>query len=290
MRYAIGLDIGGTKIEGCVTSEAGKIIKTVRIPTGGTKKQAIKNIFSVIDSLMTSKVSGIGVGVPGLTHKGKIIRTANAPLSNIDLASMLRRRYRMPAVIENDANCFALAEQMFGAAKGYSIVFGLITGTGVGGGIVIDGKILSGCSGGAGEIGHILADHSAKSMKTGKNDFEAICSGPNITRRYRKAGGKIKDPDPKKIFAAEKKDPVAKKTINEEYHQLGIVLASLVNTINPDCIVLGGGVSNVLSPSRIKKEIKRFSLPVPGAKVKVKRHKIGASSGVLGAAALVFMQ
>ncbi|MBW2964588.1 ROK family protein [Candidatus Woesearchaeota archaeon] len=293
MRYAIGLDIGGTKIEGCVVSSNGKVIDRHRIPTEAKKGKAvvIRNILSVISELLHRnrkiEVTGIGAGIPGFTDRnGQIVLMPNAPLKGTNLAEVIRKRFGMPAFVDNDANCFALAEYMFGAGKGSSVMLGLIVGTGVGGGIILDGRTLPGCEGGAGEIGHILLDHSAKSMVVGKNDFESACSGPGLTRRYVKAGGKIKDPDPKKIFASN--DPVARKVVDDEYRYLGILLGGFTNTLNPDMIVLGGGVSNVISPARIEKDIKKFAIPFSASKVKVRRHSIGDSAGVLGAAALVF--
>ncbi len=293
MKYAIGLDIGGTKIEGCVVNEKGKIIDKHRIPTEPKKgsKKVTENIFKVIYELKSRNrklnIMGIGAGIPGFTDsKGVIVFCPNAPLKGVNLASKIKNRFKIPAHIDNDANCFAFAEHMFGAGKGSSVMMGLIVGTGVGGGIIVDGHPLTGYQGGAGEIGHIIFDHNAKQALPGKNDFEALCAGPGLTKRYKKAGGKIKDPDPKKIFAS--KDQIAKKIVNEEYRYLGILLAGFVNTLNPDRIVLGGGVSNVLSGKKIEQEIKKFAIPFSAGKVKVKRHRIGDSAGVLGAAALVF--
>ncbi len=293
MRYSIGIDMGGTKIEGVLMSEKGKVLYRYRIPTEVNKgrKKVLHNLTSLIDDMKSrhpnKKLHGIGVGIPGFADdKGRIVNMPNAPLLNFNLASFLKRKYRCSVVVENDANCFALAEYAFGAGKGSKVMFGLITGTGVGGGIIIDGKVFSGSEGGAGEIGHLLLDRSAKKLNVNGNDFESFCSGPSLAKRFIKAGG-----DKKKCLASDiikSKTRIAKTVMDDEYRYLGMMLGDMVTLMNPDLIVLGGGVSNSLSPKLLEKELRNYTLPFSGRKVKVRHHKLGDSSGVRGAAALVF--
>ena len=292
MKCAIGLDIGGTKIEGALVSEKGKIIDIYRIPTQARKgrKQVLKNIVSVISELKRrnkQKTTGIGAGIPGFADKsGKIVNMPNVPLLGFNLRDFLKKRFRCLVSVENDANCFALGEYTFGAGKKASMLLGLIVGTGIGCGIVADGRIVSGCEGGAGEIGHILRDTGAKKLMIGRNDFEAFCSGPNISKRFVRADGKKQDSHPAKIFASKTK--IAKKIVSEEYRYLGMLLGSVVNMLNPDRIVLGGGVSKAISPPKLKPEIARFSIPFSAKRVKIVKSRLGERAAVLGAAALVF--
>ncbi|MBW2996736.1 ROK family protein [Candidatus Woesearchaeota archaeon] len=292
MRYAIGLDIGGTKIEGALVSEKGKITKRYRISTESKKGRAkvLKNIVEVITQLSKKrKIHGIGVGIPGFAdRKGKIVNMPNVPLKGFNLKDFLKKKFKRPVFIDNDANCFALGEYMFGAGKGSSALIGLIIGTGIGSGIVVDGKVISGCEGGAGEIGHILLDNSAKKLIIGKNDFEAFCSGPNISKRFMKAGGSKKDSHAASI--ARSKDRTAKKTMADEYRYLGIMLGNLVNTLNPDRIVLGGGVSKALYPKKLKQEIAKFSIPFSAKRVSIVKSRLSEDAAILGAAALTFNQ
>ncbi|MBW2968297.1 ROK family protein [Candidatus Woesearchaeota archaeon] len=292
MKYAIGLDIGGTKIEGCLVSETGKIIDRIRFPAEAKKgkAQVLKNICDVIDYLKKEnkgkRVSGIGAGIPGFCdRKGVIIHMPNAPLKGMNLSMYLNKKFGCPVSIDNDANCFALAENMFGAGKGSSTCVGVIFGTGVGAGIVVDGRTFKGCCGGAGEIGHNMVTDKGR-LQIGKNNYESYCGAPYIIKRYKATGGKIQDPDTKKIFSS--KEPKAQMIVRQTHEYAARLLGSVVNTLNPDCIVLGGGVSNALSPALLQEEIKKYAIPFSASKVRVRRHKLGDSSGVLGAAALVF--
>lgn len=292
MRYAIAIDFGGTNVRGAVIDEKGKIIKRYRHPTESRKGKAkvLKNINEVITQLNKNKrISGIGVGIPGFAdRKGKIVNMPNVPLKGFNLKNFLKGKFKRPVFIENDANCFALGEYMFGAGKGSSALIGLIVGTGIGAGIVVDGKIISGCEGGAGEIGHILLENSAKKLIVGKNDFEAHCSGPNISKRFMKAGGSKRDSHPADIIRST--GSIARKTMADEYRYLGILLGGLVNTLNPDRIVLGGGVSKVISPKKLKQEIAKFSIPFSRKRVSVVKSGLSEETAILGAAALVFNQ
>ncbi|NQU78469.1 ROK family protein [Candidatus Woesearchaeota archaeon] len=290
---AIGLDIGGTKIEGALVSERGRIIDRLRIPTEAKKGRAhvLNNILDIIKELKErnkrTKISGIGIGFPGFSDKeGRIVNSPNIPLLGFNLKKFMKDRLKTRIFIGNDANCFAFGEYCFGAGKGSSVMLGLIVGTGIGSGIIVDGKVFPGCGGGAGEVGHMQHDMYAKQLVLGKNDFESICSGPNISINFVKAGGKKEDSSPAAIFSSRSR--IAKKAVAEEYRNLGILLGNTVSILNPDRIVLGGGVSNVLSPAKVKKEISKFSIPFSASNVKVIKAKLGDDAGVIGAASLVF--
>jgi glucokinase len=297
MKCAIGVDFGGTKIEGSIISERGAVKDTYRVPTQASKgrKQIINNIVTVIQHLKSKRrVAGVGISMPGfIDHTGKVVFGGGTltSLQGVNLKKELERRVKLPVFIENDANCFALAEAAYGAGKKHRVVLGVIWGTGIGSGIVIDKHVFSGSFGGAGEFGHIVIDPTiTKGPKCGcgqRGCLEILASGKNIMRRYKKAKGKIPNANPRQIYFSNER--VAKQVIADAVHYLGIGLATAVNILNPGVIVLGGGVSKLPKPvyGRLKKEVKKYALPSLTKKLKVLRHSISDAAGTIGAAALV---
>lgn len=285
MDYAIGVDLGGTKIEAALVDEAGNVISKHRVPTGSENgwEQILKNLQEAIDKVKTVNVIGIGIGTPGFIHNNEL----HSSVPGLDTAIKEFLKIHPTAVVANDANCFALAEHMFGAGKGIKNMVGVIWGTGIGGGIVINNRLVEGAIGGAGEFGHTTLDINIKSYKKGgPNTWEGLCSGPNIVRRYKEAGGTMENPGPGEIFASDEEP--AKKVKEETLHFMGVALGNLVNTLNPEIIVLGGGVSNIDVYEELNAEMRKNSIPASRESCKVVRNERGDSSGVLGAAALVF--
>ncbi len=306
--YVIGLDIGGTKIEGILARAAAgsslpKVIKKIRLPTEAAagRNRVLHNIVAAITSLYDYgkqnvsgfRLRGIGIGTAGFLKNSRMEMVPNIPclkgvrLRDILSRQLLQRKINAPLYIENDSICFALAEFMFGAAKGCKDVIGVIVGTGIGGGLILDGKIYRGRDGGAGHIGHTTVDPNGPMCGCGqKGHFESWCSGKYITKRYVAAGGKIKNPDPRKIFHS--KEAVAGKIMSETYDKFGIAFANLINIFNPEIIVLGGGVSNL--PQQFYRKInaaaKKYAYPAFSANVKIVKNRLGDSAGVFGAAAL----
>lgn len=311
MAFVIGLDIGGTKIEGVLVKAAGAvtssslptILKKVRVPTNAAAGRAavIRNMVAVVVALFEYgrknvrgfKLAGIGVGTAGFLKNGKLEMVPNIPaIKGVRLKEVLSRQLRLrkikaPLHVENDSVCFALAEFMFGAARGCENVIGVIVGTGIGGGLILGGRIYSGRDAGAGQIGHTTIDPSGQKCGCGqRGHFESWCSGKYITQRYVAAGGKIASPDPKKIFNS--KDAVAKRIMNETYDKFGMAFANLINTFNPDIIVMGGGVSNLPAGfyRGIAAAVRKYACPAMADGVKIARNRLGDDAGVYGAAAL----
>jgi len=290
MRYSIGIDIGGTKIDGILANEKGKILKRYRIKTQAnkSKKEIINNIIKVIKKLKTRKIEGIGIGIAGVIDKrGKILFDPNIKnLEGINIIKELKKKLNHKFYITNDANCFALAESKFGAGKKAKNIVGVTFGTGIGNGIIINKKLYVGTHGGAGEFGHSIINPKGLRCKCGlRGDFESFCSGPAIVKRYYKAGGKIKNADPKNIFNSN--DKIAKKVMKETYEYLGMGLANIVNALDPDLIVLGGSVSNLNFYKEVNKAVRKYANKGVAKKVKIVKHKL-MDSGALGAAAFVF--
>lgn len=270
----LGVDIGGTKVETALVDEQGNILQTMRRPIqiDKGKDKALENIFFVIKPLVNKEVETICLSSCGVIRKGKFIYSPNTPcLIGVDVVGKIKNKFGKKVLYDNDANCFTLAEQRFGAAKGHKNVVGVVIGTGIGSGIIIDGKIYSGKEGFAGEIGRNFINGE---------EFEALCSGPSIVRRYLEAGGKITKPNPKKIFLSD--ELIAKKIVNETYDYLARGFSLIINTLNPDIIVVGGGVSNILLYERLNQDVKKYSVKP----CLILKNKLGDSSGVIGATLL----
>ncbi len=292
-----GIDLGGTKIEGVVLRSKDDVdpIARFRIPTEAHKgyEHIIEQVASLIGKLSEtsgSQPSKIGIGTPGAidNHTGKI-KNSNSTVLNgrpfkIDLENILGLEISMA----NDANCFALAETLMGAVKEYgpvNTVFGVIMGTGVGGGIVVDGKVISGLHGIGGEWGHNFLDEEGGNCYCGRSGcVETLISGPALERYYQKKCGTIKSL--KEINNTITSDPVAKKTLNHLHHLFGKAIAVIINILDPDVIVLGGGVGNIDTLYTIGKQEAEKYVFNTGMKTKFIKPKLGDSAGVFGAALL----
>ncbi|MFH1182330.1 MAG: ROK family protein [Candidatus Woesearchaeota archaeon] len=276
----VGLDVGGTKIEGVIFDKNLRILKRLRRPTR-SGKTPLENIISVAKYLLAGKKYPLGVSMAG--YEGNFGMPNIRELVGIDIAKVLSKRLGVPVAIENDAHCFALGECVIGAGIGTKNMVGVILGTGVGGGAVVDGLLIKGKDHAAAHFGHMIIDPSGPMCNCGqKGDFESWCSGPHIVKRYVAAGGKIKNPDPKKIFSS--KEKVAKKIVEETYEKLAIGFANIINLYNPEIIVVGGGLSNLPIYEKLNKLVKKYCTLGLERNVQIVKNKLGDSAGVYGAA------
>jgi fructokinase len=278
----IGVDLGGSKIEALALDPSGREVFRKRVPTPRGDYGAT---LAVVASLVRDAGEGsVGVGMPGaLSNVNGLVKNANStwlngrPLQQ-DLERVVERKIRL----ENDANCFALSEAMDGAGKGARVVFGVILGTGVGGGIAIDGKIIAGINAIAGEWGHNPlplpgpADLPLPGCYCGRAGcVETYLSGPGLSRDHEARTGKRLAPE--EIVRDS-------ESMNRYAERLARSLATVINVLDPDVIVLGGGMSNV---ERLYTEVPRlwtryvFSDHVA---TRLERNAHGDSSGVRGAA------
>lgn len=284
MKNIIGIDVGGTKIEGVIINENGKILNKLRIPTEAQegKEVVIKNIVKIAKQLWIEPVCGVGVGVPGpVREDGFVSYLANIKdFKNVDLTKILQKELKTDVKVENDSNLFALAEHTFGIGKKYPNMAGVIVGTGIGAGLILNNMLYSGRHGGAGEIGHNIVD--AKKMR----DLEYFCAGPGIIRLYIEAGGKSPIKETKEVFTS--KDEIAKAVIDKIHELLAEAFAQFVNTLNAELIVVGGGVSNSLNFKKLNNLSKKFVFPPLQKTFRIEKYHLGDSSGSLGAAALFF--
>ena len=288
--HKIGIDLGGTKTEGILLDEKYDIIerKRIKTPQENGYDSIVKSITFLINDLKkkTSEKTSIGLCTPGVTDPNSgLIKNSNTqcligmPLKN-DLENILDQEILM----ENDANCFALAESLLGSAKDHEVVFGVIMGTGVGGGIVINGTIHKGRSNIAGEWGHHILHPNGNECYCGKRGcVETYISGPALERRWFEiTGTKESLQSITQNLSFEK----AEQWKSEFLENFGMALANVVDILDPDVIVLGGGVSNVsFLYDEGKKAVyeKVFSDLV---NTPVLKNKLGDSAGVFGACLL----
>jgi len=289
----IGIDLGGTKIEGLVLDASGVEKARLRVPTPGSSyEDTLKGVLDVVAELerRAGERCTVGIAHPGAVSPATgLIKNANStrlnghPLDK-DLARVLGRPVRMA----NDANCFAVSEASDGAAAGSGIVFGVILGTGVGGGVVIDGRPLTGSQAIAGEWGHnplpgMLAQELAEidDCYCGRRGcIESFCSGPGLSADFFRHSGLAWAAD----AIASSDHPAAKAAVTRFTDRLARSLATVMNLIDPDAIVLGGGLSNMESLYRDLPALVESHAFTPEGPPRILRNKHGDSSGVRGAA------
>lgn len=295
-----GIDLGGTKIEGVIlpaTGDPQPILRT-RIATQSDKGYAhiVSRICLLVEQM--TEASGIrperiGLGTPGVLDPGlQTMKNCNTTaLNGQPLKADLERVLGIPVQLANDANCFALAETRWGAVHQDNpeavMVFGIIMGTGVGGGIVYNGHIWEGKHGIGGEWGHIFLDESGGACYCGRSGcVETILSGPALQKFYNSLSGTGKNL--KEIVAAAEEGEVnARLTLDRLHHFFGKAVSIITNLLDPDVIIVGGGVGNIASiyttgKTSLEKHIFNNRLSTP-----ILAPRLGDSAGVFGAAALV---
>jgi len=281
-KLAIGIDLGGSKISGVLIDENGKVLTRYVRPTEPfkTKTDIIDNILGVINLLNKNGVVGIGLAAPGFFDKqGRLKFIPNVQkLYNVNLKKIIEQRMKLPVSVNNDAKCFALAEHRLGAGKGKKNMVGVVVGTGIGSGIIINGEIYNGAIGGAGEIGHTKLRSDVGHMI----EAEKLIAGPAFLKKYEARSGK----NAKSIAEIPKSSEAYKRTYHEFTHYLSILFANLINTLNPELIVVGGGLSHIDFYKDVEKKMKHLAVKELGAVCSLKKNKLGADSGCIGAALL----
>jgi len=252
----IGVDLGGTKIEAIALADGGEVRARERV---ATPRDDYPATLAAIDTLVKGleKHAGergtVGIGIPGALSPatGRVKNANSVWLNGQALDKDLERRLERPLRFANDANCFALSEATDGAAAGARVVFGAILGTGCGGGIVVDGRVLTGPNAIAGEWGHNPLPWPTADESPGPSCYcrltgclETFLSGPGLARDYERAAGAAATV-PEILARAEAGDPVAEAALGRYEDRLGRALCHVVNILDPDVIVLGGGLSNV---------------------------------------------
>jgi fructokinase len=255
----IGIDLGGTKIEGVVLDRRGEIVFRERRPTPRDDYDATVEAIADLVAAAERHIGGtatVGIGMPGaISPATGLVKNANSTwLIGRPLDRDLERRLRRPVRLANDANCFALSEASDGAAAGADVVFGVIVGTGCGGGVVVGGHVLTGPNAIAGEWGHNPLPWPAPEEYPGppcycgrRGCLETFLSGPGLVRDYAAASGATMDGVTGAVVVARAAagEAAAGAALDRYAHRLARGLATVINVLDPDVIVLGGGVSNV---------------------------------------------
>ncbi|HEY8515288.1 MAG TPA: ROK family protein [Candidatus Binatia bacterium] len=291
MARTLGIDLGGTKIEGVVLEDDLSIVARKRIPT--ERERGYEHIVDrVVDMVrdflpMIPDCRVVGIGTPGaLTQDGTLKNSNTTCLNGRPLLADLERALGLPVRLENDANCFVLAEALAGAGRGYEVVFGVILGTGVGGGIVMRGQLWSGPQHIAGEWGHHAIDPEGPECYCGQRGcVETLLSGPALERAYREAGGA---PASVREIAdrAAAGEEIAARVLGGYLESFGRALANVISILDPSVVVLGGGLSNLdvlydRGRAEVARRVFNDRLLTP-----IVKNRLGDSAGSLGAALL----
>ncbi len=313
---ALGVDIGGTKVAAGLVSSDGAVLFKARVPMVATGDGAagFAAVRSAIDAVLGANprlgadLGGIGICSPGPLdpRTGVVINPPNLPCwRNFALAAEVERAFGVSARVDNDANAAALAEAIWGAARGYQNIFYATIGTGIGTGIVFGERIYHGRTGSAAEGGHVSIDYRGPQCACGKRGcIEALCSGPAIAQRARArlveanssgallrqlTQGNLAELSAEHVGEAFRAgDGLAADILRETADLLAVWLGNVIDLLEPDVIVIGGGAGELISAffSRIQEQLPRWSINQRCGEIPLLKAKYGADAGIAGAAAL----
>ena len=312
--YLVGVDIGGTNTKIGVLNSEGTIMKSIHIKTEGDMgpdfvlekiKDAVLGLL-VDTKIDIESVMGLGMGIPGPanTDTGVVEFCVNLKgWEKLNVCQVFGEKLGIPVYIGNDVNVITLGEAWKGSAKSYKNILGIAIGTGIGGGIIVNGKLVSGTGGAVGEVGHIKVERNGKLCSCGQRGcWEAYASATGLIREAKSRlsvkrenflleslDGNIEDLEAEHVFnAAKKGDKFSKELVKYEVEYLAYGLSILVNTLNPELVVLGGGVSlagDILFEP-LKKELEKYTLSGSIENLKILPASLGNEAGIIGAAAL----
>ena len=312
--YVLGIDLGGTKVDAALFDDADNIIGRHRDKTEGWRgeEEVFNRIVSVAGEAIKSagvdpaQVSACGIGSPGPLDPdtGYIIETANLPFKNFPLGPRLAEQFKCHVAVRNDVDAGTYGEFRKGAAAGARDVLGVFVGTGIGGGLIINGSLYNGFSKNAGEVGHFIIKAGGPRCGCGNRGcMEALASRTAIARDIRKAikrgarsaiakhVGKGKEllssKDIKKAY--EDGDRLVRKVVHRAARYVGIGLGGLVNVFGPEIIVLGGGVIEAMGAdfiTRVDREMRKVAFEFSTRELKIVRAQLGDDAGIIGAATL----
>jgi len=314
MKY-IGIDVGGTNLKAGLVDESGLILATHRMKIAQVDDQdsLAWTLVSLTQDLCQAagvpldQVASVGVGVPGAVeiHAGSVLYTCNLPLRNVPLRKLFHRYLPLPLYVENDANCAALAEYYVGAGRGSKRFVTITLGTGIGAGIIHNGKIFHGANGMAGEVGHMTIVYGGEPCPCGRRGCweryasaaalkrlttEAMATHPESLLHQVVAENDGRVSGQSAFIAMRRGDPTGKAVCDQYIDYLATGITNLINIFQPDTLAIGGGVSNeddryLLTPLRCL--VERESLPCNRDRMtKVVRAELGTQAGIIGAAFL----
>ena len=314
MKY-VGIDVGGTNLKAGLVDEHGAVMVTTKMKIAqisaqnelaGTMPDMTREL-AALAGIPLEEIASVGVGVPGTVeiHSGSLLYSCNLTLRNVPLRRLFHKHLRMPLYIENDANCAALAEYYVGAGRGSKRFVMVTLGTGIGGGIIHNGKIFHGSNGMAGEVGHMSIVYGGHPCPCGrKGCWEQYASASALKRLTREA--MEREPDSvlaqvvaenngsvsgqSAFIAARRGDNVGQAVCDEYVRYLADGIVNLVNIFQPDTLAIGGGVSNeadeqLLIP--VQQQVAQESIPCSREKMtRIAKAELGNQAGIIGAALL----
>ena len=313
-KYNICLDVGGTKVLGAIFNENDEIIyrRKKRSKAGGNETQDVeKVIISVVEEMIKEsgidkeELNAIASCAPGVIDQdaGIVLFTPNLPWRNYDIRSAMQKRFKVPFFVGNDVNLGVLGEYKFGAARGYKNVVGFFVGTGMGGGLVLDGKLFTGNQFKAAEYGHMILDPEGPLCNCGQRGcLEAFSSKQGMSAYIRQQvsrgrqslmaehvqEGVFRSKKLKKALA--EKDEVAMEAVDRACHYLAIATGNMINVISPDLVIYGGGVIEAMGDlflKKILKEVDRYCMPSIRNTVEIKTAALGDDSILYGDLAMI---
>ena len=294
-KRVIGVDLGGTKILAGVVDRDGSVERRRESPTPtDSQEELLGGLESAVAELLDDDVAAIGFGIPSTIDQrsGKAVTSVNIPLADLDLRAWMGERFGLPVGIDNDANAATLAEWAHGAGRGTRYMVMLTLGTGVGGGLILDGRPYRGAVGAGAELGHMVIDIDGTPCQgacTGRGHLEALASGHAASEAAREAFGPAVDAH-RLVRLANEGDQAAVELLAEFGHRLGAGIASLANIFNPELVVIGGGFSAagdfLLDPAR--EMVAREALRPARDFVRIVRAELGTAAGLVGAGLVAF--
>lgn len=307
----VGVDVGGTKVAAGLVNAEGEIASQIRVPmvSNDTAEAGLNAVLLAIDQIAPggdAAISGIGICAPGPLdpETGIVLNPPNVPCwRDFPLAAAVRDVHRVPVKVDNDANAAALAETRWGAGRGYKNLFYATIGTGIGTGIILDGKIYHGRTGSAGEGGHVSIDYRGPICRCGKPGcIEIVASGTAIARRAREAIGSGRGSSMIELAggnvpaitgeivgkASDNGDPLAREILSETIEMLALWLSNMVDLFDPEIIVIGGGATAMLRRffDQLRDRVPELAVNPRANEAPIVQARYGADAGIAGGAAL----
>jgi glucokinase len=291
----IGVDLGGTKILAGIVDRDGTVERRRELPTPlESQDELLRGLAEAVEDVLEEDVAAIGFGIPSTIDQrsGKAVTSVNIPLADLDLRGAMHDRFGLPVGIDNDANAATLAEWAHGAGRGTRHMVMLTLGTGIGGGLILDGKPYRGAIGAGAELGHVVIDLDGPRCQgacTGRGHLEVLASGHAATTATQERFGPAADAH-RLVRLANEGDSAAAEILAEIGSRLGAGMVSFVNIFNPELIVVGGGFAAagdlLLEPAR--ERVAREALSPARELVRIVRAELGTAAGLVGAGLVAF--
>jgi len=290
----IGVDVGGTKIAAALVTREGSIEGRVEQPTDVASEEALlSQLDEVVQEVRSDDVAALGFGIPSRIdqRRGRAVASVNVPLMNVDFRDRMRAQHGLPVAIDNDANAAAIAEWQTGAAQGARDVVMLTLGTGVGGGLILDGKPYRGATGSGAELGHVLVELDGPRCRCGgRGHLESFATGvaaDELACRHIGPGSDARD----LVRRAAAGEATALKVLAQVGRYLGAAIASFVNALEPELVVIGGGFGEAAAEFLLgsaRDVLAQDALPPGRDNLRIVQAQLGRDAGVIGAGMIAF--